>query len=369
MSDGPQTGGYRTLAERVASAYARSVSGLGPPGDVPEGSGDLLEFCGEWYRQMAEQPEAFGLPVGGDMVTEPGEGHESEHRQEVQAKVRKVQEIIGHGLTFLYLAGRQGRLSGESLVMDRAAYVEFLAKQPKIKRRMLDGMALGGLEIKDLADGVTISNRRYPRMMPALAYLAQICSQQPKEQEALFHFSRCDFSAKAPGHCPEAPDLYRMFTSDDRERLLEVHRHLSSLGYRTKFQVNPHGWEVQYQGSRKIKSSPLLHVECSMRFGDHPHLRLKCVSSARIVPLVEQEGPALQADFRHRIYKCRRDEGCDWCQSRKGMGPSVFTYDGEQHLICWYTRPDTALSDDAAVEMVKAYADLHERLAATPAMG
>lgn len=355
---------YASLVERVLDGYSRSLCGAGPADAAVEGAADLRRFFAEWYATMAQAPEAYGLPIAPDDYLEEGEPSDSEHRQEVSGKFKKLHDTIGYGLELLLLAGAKGVDAGETLILSGPDYTQFMAKHPKIKRRMMAGMALAGLEVTEGDGALRLRSGRHPRMFAALPVLAHGCLQQPNQQLAMFHFSRCDMRAQTPDYSPDPAELYACFGPADRARLLDLHQYMLSLGHKTAFQFNAphHGWEVQYQGDRKIKSSPILHVEYSSRLKDLLNLRLKCVSSSRIVPLVEQRGQAFQEDFFRRTFKCRSDEGCSWCSTRKGMGPAVLNYQGGEHVICWYTRPDTPLGDDTALGLVKEYVAMHQQL-------
>jgi len=65
--------------------------------------------------------------------------------------------------------------------------------------------------------------------------------------------------------------------------------------------------------------------------------------------------------FFRRTNRCSGDS-CGWCKTRKGLGPSVLTYQGNQHVICWYTKPETPFEDDTAVDLVKQYEAMHGML-------
>jgi hypothetical protein len=164
-------------------------------------------------------------------------------------------------------------------------------------------------------------------------------------------------------HIPSALDLYRMFIPEDFERVRELDEFLAQLDYKPVFQIyGAHGWEVQYQGKRKIKTSPLVRIEYSERHRNPLRVNIKCASTNRLIPLIYQQPERLRADFLGRTYECQ-DDACGWCRNKKSLGPSVYDYDGERRSICWYTNPDFSSFDDSSVALIEEYAIFHEQLA------
>jgi hypothetical protein len=88
-------------------------------------------------------------------------------------------------------------------------------------------------------------------------------------------------------------------------------------------------------------------------------LYVRCSSTAPIVPVLEHQSEALQADFRQRIIQCR---DCGWCKNSKVLGPSEYTYKREQPKICWYSFPENFDLGPPTVSLIKEYALMHEVL-------
>ena len=145
--------------------------------------------------------------------------------------------------------------------------------------------------------------------------------------------------------------------------MAQLHEFFLGLGYKPEFKIyGIFGWEVQYQGKRQIKASPLLRIEYSERYQNPLQLGIKCVSSNRLTPFIPQASELLQQDFARRVYRCNGDK-CGWCKNRKGMGPSDFEFGGEKRTICWYVPSDFEEINDDTPRLIQEYALLHEKLA------
>jgi len=356
-------GNYPTISHRVAAGYLKflvSYPSGGAQRDEDERARlDLHGFFSAFYEKLYQQPDLFGLPLKEDDCIEEDEPHQKEKKQEVTAKLRKPKEMVAHGLDFLARAGTDGQLVGDDLVLDQGSQ---LIKQTKVGRKFLQGLESAGLAVVFENDRVTLQNRRFPAMMLALQALANACTQYPRQQENQFYFARCDFRALEPGYCPEAMDLYRESAGEDLPRLTTLHEFFTGQGYRTLRGVSePFFWIVQYQGDRKIKSTPLLQVEYQERYRNPLRVSIKCASTGRIAALLPHQSQALQDDFMRRANLCRGDE-CGWCRNNKNLGPTEVQYKGEEKTLCWYSYPDVRRFDDRSVELIQEYALMHAEL-------
>jgi hypothetical protein len=165
------------------------------------------------------------------------------------------------------------------------------------------------------------------------------------------------------GYDPAVLDLYRIFSPSEYAHLTELHEFFTGLGYQTSLQVGVNNWVVKYQGNRKVKGSPLFQVEYQERFTNPLCVHIKCASANRIITLLPRHSQALQDDFFKRSLRCRA-EACNWCQNRKGMGPSTLVYAGQEYPTCWYVLPDVRKLTGESVALIKEYALMHEELAA-----
>jgi hypothetical protein len=355
-------GTYPTISHRVAAGYLRFLvkyaPGAGQPqDDQAQGRQDLHGFFKAFYENLYRQPDLFGLPLGEDDWIEEDEPHEKEKKQAVTARLKKPKEMLTRALDFLIGAGVQGRLVGERLVLDQGAD---LVKQARVARKFLAGLESAGLAVTPEKDGLTLQNSQFPGMLPALQELANACTRFPRQQENQFHFARCDFGALQPGYGPQPMDLYRDFAGADLPRLTALHEFFTGLGYHTTGGISePFFWIVQYQGDRKIKSTPFFQVEYQDRYRKPVRVSIKCASTGRLAGLLPYQSQALQDDFIRRANLCQK---CDWCRNNKTLGPTVVQYKGEDKTLCWYTAPEVRWFDDRSVELIEEYAQMHAAL-------
>ena len=176
-----------------------------------------------------------------------------------------------------------------------------------------------------------------------------------------FHFARADFRGLESSFVPEALDLYAILDPIDVDRLSRLHGFFLDLNYKTQVRVDRiHAWDVQYQGPTRIKASPLLRIQYDPRCQVPLQAAVKLASTRRIVDLVYQQPRFLQEDFAHRVNDCG---GCGWCKNRKGLGATVFRFDGQRRTICWHHKSEIPELDETALEVVQLYALMHEELA------
>jgi len=210
---------------------------------------------------------------------------------------------------------------------------------------------------------VILRNKQYPHMMPALKAMAERCAEDGDEKWGASTFARCDFRALLPDYHLDPLSLLGYFPPEDRVGAVELHNYMVATGHQAVCRAyNPHGWDIQYQGPRKIKGTPLVQIDYSERHRNPMRVQIKCASADRLVPTFCQQPPAVQADFRARVNRCG-GASCGWCKDKKGLGPSVLQYAGEKTAICWYTRPDVAELNDETLEALRGYVRWHQELA------
>jgi len=349
-------GTFPTISHRVAAGYLKFLVKY-PSGAAQGEEEDLYGFFKAFYENLYRQPDLFGLPLKEDDCIEEGEPHEKEKKQEVTARLKSPKELVARGLDFLIGAGLEGHLVGDSLVLDSGSQ---LIKQTKVGRKFLHALESAGLAVVPDNDRITLHNSQFPAMMPALQSLANACTRYPRQQEVHFYFARCDFRALQPGYLPEAMDLYRESAGEDLARLTTLHEYFTGLGYHTICGVSePFFWIVQYQGDRKVKSTPLLQVEYQDRYRDPLRVCIKCASTGRIAALLPRQSQALQEDFMRRAIRCSE---CGWCRNNKNLGPTVVEYKGEDKTLCWYSFPEVRGFDDRSVGLIQEYARMHAEL-------
>jgi hypothetical protein len=320
---------------------------------------DLHAFYQALYQAMMDDPASFGLSTTPDDALSDHEENMTQRKQELNLKLKKPRELIAKALEFLMLAGVKGALTGQGLVLAEAEYFAFIGKSKPLKI-LLAGMESAGLAIRIEDGNAVLSSTRFPKMFLALKSLAQACAANNDVKDGKFNFARCDFQVLQPGYKVQALDVYRVFLDADYTRLEDLHRFFTERAYKDEVKDNDvHGWEVTYQGDKKIKASPLFEVHYSERFSTPLRLSIKCASSGRIVPVLAQQPELLQDDFRKRVIRCG---DCGWCKNSKILGPTEYTYKEETFNICWYSFPDIYDLGPETVELIQQYALMHEAL-------
>jgi len=362
-------GVLQNISQRAAYSYLISLSdftcvlpeGSDPArrGEVEAAQRDLHAFYRTFYEHLFNHPEQFGLPLAEDDAMTGEEPNAKERKQEVTRKLKKPKEAIEKALAFLMAAALNGRVEGGLLRLgpEEAAAL----KKSKPLRAFLQGMQPAGLALVE-GEPPALACERFAAMLPAWQSLAAACAQHPSPELGRFHFARCDFRALRKDHRPEALELYRVFGAEDYARLAELHAYYTRNGYKPEVHVHDvAAWLVQYQGNKKIKSTPLFQIEYQDRYRSLLAMQIKCASTNRIAALIGQQPLALQEDFKRRTFACR-GKACDWCRNQKTLGPSVIEIGGEQRTVCWYTLPEVRGLDDATVDLMKQYLVMHEAL-------
>ncbi|MCG7851988.1 MAG: hypothetical protein MIO92_05645, partial [Methanosarcinaceae archaeon] len=292
-------------------------------------------------------------------------GNTKEEKRVISSMFKKPRDTMEYGIEFLYLIGNHGQLVDGNLHLSRQLTEAFFAKNPRVKRKFLKGMESAGLTVMDQDDGIIVRNIQYPRMMAALKSLAEACSRNSDSRVGRFLFSCCDFQVLKADFQPKISDMLRhVLSSSTYERMLQLHEIMFDMSYVPTLNFGGiSDWWIQYQGDRKIKSSPFLEFEYDERLKSQFVIRVKCASTNRLVPFLHQQSASLQEDFFHHANNCG-GESCGWCKTRKGMGPSVIAYGCEKRTICWYMQRHFTEINTKTVDLINQYAQYHEVLAA-----
>lgn len=364
-------GTFENLSQRVVLSYCKLLADF-PQSEFEEDGfltaigeascRDLHQFFQAFFQSLYDYPEQFGLPVSDDVFIDTSLTKSQADKQEVNRKLQRPRDLINTGLDFLQAAGMRGTLQDTALIFDQNAVMTAL-KKPKTLKKFIQGLTNAGLRLEENDGQAVLTNTLYPAMMPALKALAQGCDQVADEREGKFYFARCDFQVLKPGYRIQATDLYCIFNPADVAHLEQLHHFFLQKNYKPIVSIaGPFAWNVQYQGNKKIKSTPLFQVEYQERRKNPLMTAIKCASSNRVVPLLGGQSQALRADFLRRTNHCNGD-ACGWCKNRKALGPSIYEHDGTSTTICWYTNPDIQNFDAQAVDLVQQYTLLHEALA------
>jgi hypothetical protein len=355
---------YPSIQQRVIASFVRCLAPktVGVPTTISESALDALHtFFADWYADMFAHPENYGFALTPDDAVMEGEADEKDHKQAVTRPMKKVWEVIQQALTFLMQAGAQGVPFGDGLALPIGAVP--MPKQRAVQK-CLHGMQAVGLTVKVEGESVLFSGERLADMLPALQALASACAAHSDSNMGLFNFGRCDLKAIVTmDYVPDAADLLYCFTPEEEKRLRQLHDFFLSSGHKTIVKVGGHAdWLVQYQGNRRIKSTPLYQFEYDYRYRNPLRIQFKFASTNRLAPLLAQDEALLADFFQHHAYTCHGDD-CGWCYNRKNLGPSTLVYQGETKVACWYTITAIKPLNDENVALIRQYAQLHEQLA------
>ncbi len=361
---------YDNISQRAVATLAQGLIPLEPLAATQLGGAeaelvasqrDLHGFFTALYAAMYQDPPRFGMPISPDDAL-AGEGEGKERKQEVTKKIKRPQEIIDITIALLRELGLQGQVVGNDLVMDEGAYHSLFESKGRTKKTILSAMSEAGLAVQAGGSVVTLRNTQYPQMMPAFKAIADRCAADGDEKWGASTFARCDFRVLLPDYHLDPISLLGYFPPDYRARAVELHNYMVGTGHQALCRAyNPHGWDIQYQGARKIKGSPLVQIDYSERHKNPMRVQIKCASADRLIPSFSEQPPAVQADFRGRVNRCG-GASCGWCKDKKGLNPSVLEYGGEKLTICWYTRPDVAELNDETLEVLRGYVRWHQKL-------
>lgn len=371
---------FDNYSQRVACSYLRSLTEFTPvmpagfnplqQREIEAAQRDLHAFFQSFYELIYQDPAVFGLPVTPDVYLRNDGSETQKQKQEINRKIQKPRDMINEGLDFLILTGQKGSLveNGCGLLLAKEDYAGFLQKS-RSRKQFLQGMFSTLLSITETDEHLLITCVKFPALWLALkamaaAYEQASASQKVEDRDlARFNFARCDFRALDKGFHPSPLDLFRVFNTPDYERVAQLHAYFTGLNYKPIFQIyGIFGWEVQYQGKRQVKSSPLIRVQYSERYQKPMRVDIKCASTDRIVKLIPNQPRFLQEDFIRRTNKCGGD-ACGWCKNHKGLGPSTLEFEGEERTVCWYTNSNVNEMNDDTVRLIEQYAAMHEALA------
>jgi hypothetical protein len=90
-------------------------------------------------------------------------------------------------------------------------------------------------------------------------------------------------------------------------------------------------------------------------------LFIKCAAVGRIAPLMDGFSETLREDFFDRVHTCN-EETCGWCKDRKGLGPTLLTFRGEERKVCWYTKSEIDEVNETTASLIQEYELLHSAL-------
>lgn len=318
---------------------------------------ELHEFFSSLYSMFYSSPETLGIPEKPDIFFEIGEL--KKHKPDISKWVKKPRQMMGLSIEYLYMLGVNGEISGNRLVLEDSVYDEFFVKKPRVKQKVEEALSTQGTKVEK-SSGITVTNDKYPQMMPALKELATACSKITDKRLALFLFTTCDFRAFGEGYQLDSMSLIKAVTRPKVYDLCtQLVNYMKEKSYEPIVKIDSiHGWKIGYKGDKRIKTSPLLELEFDER-NRHPiRMQVKMASFNRLTPHLENQPEDFQEELMTHSFKCNN---CGWCKTRKSMHPTVVEYKGEKQVICWYYTRYLEVTQEN-VELVKKSVNFHEAL-------
>ena len=368
---------YTNLTQRVIASYRRllvpkespAFSGSPLYQNRPDAYGALHDLFSRFLERAFDAPSSFGFPEAPDLYVGMELDGKKLGERDLQPKFKKVRDQVDYIFQFLELLGRHGEVSGNTLSLDPAVLASFFDKKPRVKEKILQGMA-ECLAVDRTEGRVTFPG--HPRAAEALVDLlthrrTEQGGSSKKERDSAhlsrFNFLRLDLASISSGSMPDMELLYPAFPKEQVALLRPIHQFFQDKGYGItgRFHGSVFGWNVIYQGRRSSKSSPLFQIEYDERHRSPLRLQIKCAASNRIVPVLHNYSQALQTDFTGRTHTCGGAD-CGWCKKRKGLSPTVLEVQGEKRTICWHTRSEISSLDERTLDLVKEYELMHSRL-------
>lgn len=362
---------FTNLSQRVIASYRRTLvpknvsefSESSPFKKLPDQYSALHDFLSELLDLMFRQPACFGLPETPDLYAGIEQDGKKLKASEIQPKFKKIRDTVAYFFDFLELIGPKGRLTGDTLTLNLDEFSTFFKIKPKVKDKMLKGMA-AFLNVDKEKAAVTFI--RHPGAAAALVDL--LGYQKPKTEKRKyelwrFNFCRLDLQSISTNSSPDVKLLFKAFPENQMSIMNTIHEFFLEKEYKVvkRLYGDVSGWDFSYQGKRNKKSTPLLQIVYDERRISPFRIHIKCAAANRIVPVLENYSRELQNDFQERTYRCNGAK-CGWCKGKKGMGPVVLKIGENKKTICWHTRSRVRLIDENTVNLVKEYELLHSEL-------
>jgi hypothetical protein len=369
MNANPTQGTFQSTSQRVAATYRRMLSEFYPvlpagldltrQAEMQAAQADLHAFFQALYDALFDHPDQFGLPPVPDVYLLVDHSKEGPDKTEVKQTLDRQRKLVEDGLNFLSVFARAARLEGPVMVLPASSAAADFSKK-KSGRAWLQGMQIAGFVLTQSEGTLSAANPRFPLMMPALKDLAESCATFKDEHVGMVFFTRCDFRALRHESRTTALDLYRAFDPTSYDWAAGLHAFFTSRGYQEQVEINRlFGWTVKYQGKKSVKATPLFQVGFDDRFLQPMRAQIKCASAQRVIPLLPGQSSALQDDFSRRAVPC---SGCTWCTNNKTLGPTEFEDHGKTRKVCWYVNADLDQYTEETADLVKEYAQMHEKL-------
>lgn len=354
---------YDSLGQRIA-AYFRIL--LKPFFGPVKGASlscyeDIHNFFNSLYLMFYEQPGLFGIPLKPDLCMD--DCHTPDIKKAYLKDFMQIFKIYEAILKFLYQVGCNGEMNGYTLVIKPELLRKFLHHSARIKKQLVSGLSLVGVEIKETDRGVEISNNNTPGMIEGLRLLSSVCSEDPS-QNGFFHFYRCDFDVTNKNYGKMNNRIFTEITRDDvsYRSVQKLWKYMEQSRYHYKMDVKDTFRIVQSYTCFRIKRTPLLKFSFDIRYKTMIRVSFHFVSTNKIVPLLEDAPLFLRNNFFEISTSCQGNQ-CPRKNSLHGNNkPALLKFEDRQKTICWLLQAEYTDLNEQNCRLILNYLLLHQRL-------
>ncbi len=327
---------YSCLEERILQFYLETTPPCCLSQAVSEtGQREFYDFITGIYRILAAEPHRLSDPLHEDGCYRNRYNRASEQKPELYRNMQAIRKKMDGLLTLLWTAGREGRLAGNTL---------FLDKRFKITKKQIALLERFGLKIVSGETEIAFFHETYGELFAVWQWMAR------REDMDLFRFSRCLFAQDNEAHS-YAVSLFTLLCGNEAE-LRRLRDYFRENGFR---QIDFRGNTValdfvkSYAGIKKEFEEPVkeawgerTHSGLSLKYdfyAEHPFCcSLRIPRCKELLAHFDSMNGTVQQFVLRYHKKC---DGCRYCVQTDKTGERPFSgvpvrYDREYRLCPYF---------------------------------
>ena len=314
---------FENLGQRMTYVLAAQMSLLNT---VDSGTAsakaqeELYSFICDYYISVFNDPSLIGID---DLPDEcENNTHGGKHYLETRKLMRKVQKKITDVFDWLILCGKIGAIEDKKLITNK--------KEAKLTKKKLEVLERLGLQFVINDSELSIISTKYPEIMIALKYIADI---SPEKNSYMYIF-RGIFNTDYNYY----PEVYREHCTSPVafDRVIDYVR---SHGFCEEFQLADSLHEMKYTFTKTHNDMELkFHCQYDVRY--YYQLSFTFVDDKKVFRWVLENfnnfDEQIQDLFFEKNKKCNK---CGWCNQTDRSKPLAFitvNYRGENVELCPY---------------------------------